>query len=263
MALIFNGDWSSGKKSIKSTPAGQYELQQSAAAGGGTVNTYPPDTGDERVFVISEVPPGTSYEHSCRFKFVAGDTAVAGSQRAELQRPNPHLYPGEHVWAEEWIRVVEYDSTHWTLLRQFHEDEEPTGVAVGLYIGEGPNMVLEPGTGSAWWSKTFPGTGKWFRIKLHIYFHATEGIVEVWYGGEGESLTKQTLTNGKTVYENTNTLNAYSIAHGTTAKSVYDKVGFNRSNASVGTTIVDHAGTKLYSTDPAIEVGPRRLSMLV
>jgi len=235
MAEFFKGDWSTGDKS-------QYQIEQAPPE-----EHVPPSAGSTSVVVAknaSTIFPGSGLEYTCKHIYKPGDAQVpAGAgQRAELQRPSPFIEPGSHVWIDEWIRI-EKKLEPYMVVRQFHEEEEPTGVAVGLYL-EGTELKLKAGVGSSWWISPHELDVP-FHVKIHIYVHHSEGIIEVWKNG-----VKQTLQNGLQKYEGQNTLDASSVAVGKTAKKVYDKVGLLGSKEGTGEGVVYHGGTRLFDSDP-------------
>jgi hypothetical protein len=236
MAEIFKGDWSTGDKS-------QYQLEQAPPE-----EHVPPSAGSTSVVVAENgatVFPGSGLKYTCKFVYKPGDAQVPANagKRSELQRPNPFINPGTHLWLDEWIRV---DSRlePYMVLRQLHEEEEATGVAAGLYL-EGTNeLKLKAGVGSSWWINTIE-LGVAFHLKIHVFIHHSEGIVEVWKNG-----VKQTLQNGQQIFQNINTLDASSVAVGKTATKVYDKIGLLGSKEATGEGVVYHGGTRLFDADP-------------
>jgi len=248
MAEKFKGDFEGGEKHAAGTKQ-NYQIEQASpeehSTGGGPPSTLP--TESPRIHIITTgLPKNYPGKYGGRYEFLSGDTEVpAGAgQRAELQQYNASRFSGTHVWWHEWIKVEERDAGHYALLRQFHEDEGGVGVAVGIYV-EGSTLYVESNKPKIWFSGPFE-LNKWFRYKLHIYLHQTEGIIEFWLGGESGGLVKQTLTNGKLIYEGQNTISGGSGG----GKSVYAKVGINRSNKSTGNTKVVHVGTREWDADP-------------
>lgn len=239
--LLFDGSCADGTKHA-------YQIEQAApeehSSGSGPPSTLPTE-GTRITLSKTELPsspvilrPGGASEYRVRSEYLAGDAEVpaAAGQRAELQRYSPFVLPGTHIWLTEYFRVVERDSTHYMLVRQFHEEEPDIGVAVGLYI-ESTEMKLKAGAGSSWFIGGFE-LNHWYRLKLHLKIHQTEGVIELWLDG-----VKQTLQNGKQSYENANTLNGSNPGGAT---KVYDKVGFLRSKEAIGNTKVDHYETLVW-----------------
>lgn len=221
-----------------------------------------PNSGEagQRVQVEAGVPgitlpanyPGT---HRIRFEYVEGDAQVpaAAGERAELQRFNATLVSGDEIWADGWFMVEKQDSSHYALIRQWHEDSSTgsaPGVAVGLYV-EGNTCFLEPNTGKAWWTGPIVNN-QWYHYKLRIKVSATEGLVELWFSDDKSALVKQSVKSGAGY---NNTLNPKTPGVG---DQIYDKMGFNRSQAAVGTTTIYHAGEALYSSDPGERAGSTR-----
>lgn len=215
------------------------------------------NTGEagQRVEVMtSPLPSGYSGSHCIRFEYVEGDAQVpaAAGERAELQPFNASFFDKDEFWITGYFYVDLQDSSHYALIRQFHEDAkvgEAPGVAIGLYV-EGTTLFLEPNTGKSWWTGTIEDK-QYYQYKTHVIVSETAGKIEHWFSKAGSALVKQAVNEGAG-YQNT--LNPKTPGVG---DEIYEKFGFNRSQAASGTTRIYHAGAKTWTgpVDPDTVVG--------
>ena len=181
---------------------------------------------------------------AARFEVRDGDVEPdTGSERSEVSGPT--FDEGQDLYIRDAIRIPGASSYQgpWQIVQQLHEVNWGSSPGLAVFLEADDSLRLGPGDGSrAFWQSADLQPDRWYDLvyRVKLSQDSQTGFVEVWLDGAQQSLLNgQTRIYGQTIQ----------------AAQTYLKAGIYRSQASTGTSIVEHDAIVVGTSLAAVSAG--------